>query len=57
MSNPNKTVGNWRRKHPFPIREPKPTPFVDWLLAQAKAGVQYVTLAEAQDAYKHEFGT
>jgi hypothetical protein len=54
MANPNKTVAAFRRKHPFNRegREPRAvSPFVEWVVAQAQAGVVFQTMAEAEQAY------
>lgn len=52
MPNPNKTVAAFRRKNPFPLKESKPTPFVDWVLAQANKGVSYATIADAEKDFE-----
>lgn len=56
MANPNKTVGNWRRKNGFPARE-RSRPFDDfitWLFAQAKAGRTFKDEKEARDEFNKE---
>ena len=56
MANPNKTVGNWRRKHGFPARE-RNRPFDDfmaWLFDQAKAGRTFKDEHEARAEFDKE---
>ena len=54
LANPNKTVGDWLRKNPRQIeRTPgrASTPFSEWLIEQARKGMIYPTMEDAQKAF------
>jgi hypothetical protein len=56
-SGPNKTVAAARRRMGgFPVREPRPDAFMDWLSGQAKAGVTFKSHEEAEAAYAQSGG-
>lgn len=53
MANPNRTVEEFRRRNPFPPREARPvSAFVEWLAEQARAGVRFETIEEAQTEFE-----
>lgn len=48
---PNKTVAAFRKRCPFPAKPYKPEAFMEWLSDQAKSGVLFKTMQEAQEAF------
>lgn len=53
MANPNKTVGNWRRKNPFPESKRPVDPFIDWMYKEVQKGRLFSSMQEAEKEYKN----
>jgi hypothetical protein len=56
MANPNKTVGEFRRKNPFPAREPRPrSPFMQWFFKQVQEnGKTFESMTQAEQEFNKE---
>jgi hypothetical protein len=56
MTKPNKTVGNWRRKNPFPPSTRPVDPFIDWMYAEVQKGRLFSSMSEAEKEYRSKLG-